>query len=87
MDNTSLKDNTNNTVMPLKVRLPPFGPGDQSIVLKNRISGKPKEPIIKPSKPKWCGVLYRTKNEEEKRVGAIQITNYINNSMENFPYL
>lgn len=74
--------------MPLEVRLPPFGPGDQSIIFKDRTSNKPKDLIVRsPSKPNWCGVMYRRKNGEEKRVGAIQITNYIDNSMENFPYL
>jgi hypothetical protein len=73
--------------MPLEVRLPPFGPGDQ-IIFKNRASNKPKDLIVRsPSKPKWCGIMYRKRNGEEKRVGTIQVTNYIKNSMKNFPYL
>jgi hypothetical protein len=79
--------------LPLEVRLPPFGPGDRSIILKNRKSNKSKESVNKSpvnSKLKWRGIIYRIRNKEgreERKIGTIQITNYIGNSMEKFPYL
>lgn len=82
--------------MPLEVRLPPFGPGDRSIILKNRKPNKSKEPIRLISKSpvnsklKWRGIIYRIRNKEgreERKIGTIQVTNYIGNSMEKFPYL
>ncbi|GBB91074.1 hypothetical protein RclHR1_01820003 [Rhizophagus clarus] len=79
--------------MPLEVRLPPFGPGDRSIILKNRKSNKSKEQINKSpvnSKLKWRGIIYRIRNKEEReerKIGTIQITNHIGNSMDKFPYL
>ncbi|CAG8451728.1 13032_t:CDS:2 [Funneliformis caledonium] len=68
------KDDSNSVTMPLEVRLPPFGPGDRSINFKN-----------KP--PKWYGIICRIRNEEEMNVGKVQITNYTEDSMENFPCL
>ncbi|CAI2176388.1 1009_t:CDS:10 [Funneliformis geosporum] len=68
-----LADFTNSVAMPLEVRLPPFGPGDQSINSTN-----------KP--PKWYGVICRKRNEEEMNIGKVQITNYTGDSLENFPY-
>ncbi|CAB5203051.1 M-phase phosphoprotein 8-like isoform X1 [Rhizophagus irregularis DAOM 181602=DAOM 197198] len=79
--------------MPLEARLPPFGPGDRSTSSKNRKSNKSKEPTSKSpvnAKPNWRGIIYRIRNKEvkeERRIGPIQITNYIGNSMEKFPYL
>ncbi len=85
-----ISGSSNFVVMPLEVRLPPFGPGDQSIIFKNGISNQPEEPNFESSvnkKPKWCGIIYRIKNNEEKKIGKVQIANYIGGSMKNFPYL